>query len=346
MPNPTITSADVAREARVSRATVSAVINRTNFVSPPLVQRVEAAMRKLGYRHNALARSLKTKRTDTIGVVVPSVVAHFLAELIVAVEDALDQTGYRMFLCHSGESAERERHQLELLLERRVDGLVLVPTSDVNLALLRELVQGTPTVVLDRRLPELGVDTVATDNEAGGYQAAAHLASLGYRRLGGLSFDTAARSSRERLDGFRRVVRELGLSIPSEWIRVASFPLKRSVRQIAMELLTATPRPDALFVGDPMTLMHLWSVLDELAIRIPEDLALVSFDDFAWAAHLRPALTVVAQDATAIARQGVELLLERISGAVQRPPVEVVLPARLIVRESCGARLHRRQPRF
>lgn len=340
----TVTSADVAREAGVSRATVSAVLNHSKYVSPELAERVNAAVNRLGYRTNALARSLKMSRTQTVGVMVPSILAHFLAELVVAAEEALDLCGYRILLSHSSENPERERRQLELMQERRVDGLLLVPASDANRAALAELVREIPTVVLDRRLAELGVDTVATDNAGGGYQAAVHLHGLGYRQIGAITFDTAARSSRERLEGFRRALADLQLPVRPEWIQVAPFPLHRSVREITLGMLRATPRPEALLVGDPLTLMHLWSALDETGLQVPGDLALVSFDEFPWAAHLRPPLTVLAQDAGEMARRGVELLMERLNGAPQRPPAEVLLPARLIARESCGAQLHSRRP--
>lgn len=179
---PTIT--DVARKAGVSTSTVSHVINETRYVSDQVKQRVHAAMKDLNYQPNVIARSLRTRETQTVGVVVSDITNPFFTNIVRAIEDEVLKQGYNIILCDTDEKPEREQVYLRLLMGRRVDGLIVAPSSG-NADLLQLAIEsGYPTVLLDRSIPGLDADVVLSDNEGGAFDAVSYLVGIGHRRIG------------------------------------------------------------------------------------------------------------------------------------------------------------------
>ncbi|WP_051301252.1 LacI family DNA-binding transcriptional regulator [Actinomadura rifamycini] len=323
---------EVARRAGVSVATVSRVLNDSARVTAETRARVLAAVEELGYRPNAVARSLRTDTTRTIGLVIGDILNPFFTELARAVEDEARAAGYSVVIGNADERAERQDHYVRTLLEQRVDGLLLCPTAEVT-PLVRDVVRdGGPLVFLDRTLPGLDVPTVRADGTAAIGELVAHLAALGHRRIAFVSGPALLSTGRERTEAFTAALRACGLPVRPDYVQAGDFQAA-SGRAGAARLLDLPEPPEAIFAGD--NLMAL-GALDEIRARglaIPGDVALASYDDVPWFTHLDPPLTAIGQPVQDLGRRAVRALLDRIDG---RPVEPVVLDARLVVRRSCG----------
>jgi LacI family transcriptional regulator len=334
---------DVAAKAGVSTATVSHVVNNSRAVSPETKKKVTAAIKALKYRPDGVARSLRVNQTGTIAVLISDVTNPFFADFVRGVEDTAHQRGerYNLLLCNTEENTAREQRAIDLVLERRIDGIVMAPAGG-NVAMLAELVEnGLPLVFGDRKLKGVSVDTVVVDNVASAGELTRHLISLGHTRIGLLEADLASSAIHERAAGFREALAEAGLELDPR--HVAKSPSNiAAAEEAGKALLDASPRPDAIFcTNNFMTLGMMQAVIDR-GLACPEDIAVAGFDDFPWAAAFRPRLTVVAQPAYEIGRETATLLFDRISGRRTGAPIQMVLNAKLIVRDSCGAGLKRR----
>ncbi|WP_067825721.1 LacI family DNA-binding transcriptional regulator [Actinomadura kijaniata] len=323
---------DVARLAGVSVATVSRVLNDSAPVTERTRERVLAAVAELGYRPNAVARSLRTDATGTIGLVIGDILNPFFTELARAAEDEARQRGYSVVIGNADERADLQDHYVRTLLERRVDGLLLCPTAEIT-PLVRDLVDdGLPLVFLDRTLPGLDVPTVRADGTAAIGALVAHLKGLGHRRIAFISGPALLSTGRERTDAFMVGMARHGLAVRPEYLESGDFQAA-SGRAATARLLDLPEPPEAIFAGD--NLMAL-GALDEIRARglaIPGDVALASYDDVPWFTHLDPPITAIAQPVRELGRRAVAALADRIAGG----PVEPVeLRARLVVRRSCG----------
>ncbi|GAA0213474.1 LacI family DNA-binding transcriptional regulator [Actinomadura nitritigenes] len=323
---------DVARLAGVSVATVSRVLNDSASVTEATRARVLAAVDELGYRPNAVARSLRTDTTRTIGLVIGDILNPFFTELARAIEDRARAAGYSVVIGNADERPERQDHYVRTLLEQRVDGLLLCPTAEIT-PLVRDVVRdGGPLVFLDRTLPGLDVPTVRADGTAAIGALVAHLARLGHRRIAFVSGPALLSTGRERTAAFRAALRAAGLPVRPEYLEAGDFQAA-SGRAAAARLLDLPEPPEVIFAGD--NLMAL-GALDEIRARrlaIPGDVGIASYDDVPWFTHVDPPVTAIGQPVQELGRRAVGALLERIEG---RPVEPVVLDARLVVRRSCG----------
>jgi LacI family transcriptional regulator len=225
---PTIT--DVARKAGVSTSTVSHVINETRYVSDQVKQRVHAAMKDLNYQPNVIARSLRTRETQTVGVVVSDITNPFFTNIVRAIEDEVLKQGYNIILCDTDEKPEREQVYLRLLMGRRVDGLIVAPSSG-NADLLQLAIEsGYPTVLLDRSIPGLDADVVLSDNEGGAFDAVSYLVGIGHRRIGIIAGRLEVSTGTDRMAGYVRAIKAHGIPVDESLIEVAQFK-----REIAYE---------------------------------------------------------------------------------------------------------------
>ncbi|MBI4461553.1 MAG: LacI family DNA-binding transcriptional regulator, partial [Acidobacteria bacterium] len=211
---------DVARQAGVSVFTVSAVINKTGQVSAPLQRRVETAIRKLHYRPNLLARSLAKRQTHTIGIIVPDIANPFFPQIVRGAEDTAQKGGYSILLCNSDDQREKEELYLELLLSKRVDGILLTKTPGRFSPFLRRMLAGVkvPIVLLMRTCPDIRADAVVTDDLKGAYDAVSHLARVGHRSIAFVSGPLTVSNARARWQGYRRALDEAGLVYDSSLI--------------------------------------------------------------------------------------------------------------------------------
>ncbi len=334
---------DVAAKAGVSTATVSHVINESRAVSPEAKKKVRAAIKALKYRPDGIARSLRVSHTGTIAVLIADVTNPFFADFVRGVEDTAHKRGgrYNLLLCNTEENTAREQKALDLVLERRIDGIVMAPAGN-NEGLLQELAEsGLPIVFGDRKLKGVTADTVVADNFAAAAELTSHLIALGHKRLGLLEADLESSAIHERVDGFRDALARAGLELdPAHVVKSPSNIVAAETAGLTM--LGVDPKPDAVFCTNNFMTLGMMQALNSKGLRCPEDVAVVGFDDFAWASAFRPRLTVVAQPAYEIGREAATLLFDRISGRRTGAPVQMVLNARLIVRDSCGAGLLRK----
>lgn len=333
---------DVARKAGVSTATVSHVINGSRAVSVEAKKKVRQAIKALKYRPHGIARSLRVSQTGTIAVLIADVTNPFFADFVRGVGDAAHQRGegYNLLLCNTEENVERERQALDLVLERRIDGIVIAPTGG-NEELLADLVEsGLPLVFGDRRLKGVTTDAVVSNNFEAAGELTRHLIALGHRRIGLLEADLSASAIHDRVAGFRDAMAKAGPGFDSG-LAVSSHSSIEAAAAAGTRLLDAEPFPEAVFCTNNFMTLGMVQALLERGLRCPEDLAIVGFDDFPWAAVFRPRLTVIAQPAYEIGREAATLLFDRISERRTGPAVQMVLNAKLVVRDSCGASLRR-----
>lgn len=325
---------DVAREARVSVFTVSAVVNGKSHVGKKLRERVEAAISKLNYRPNLLARSLAKQQTHTIGMIVPDIANPFFPMVVRGAEDAAQKRGYNLLLCNSDDTQQKEESALELLLSKRVDGILLTKTlSDISPP-LRQMMQETkiPIVLVMRTFPKVSKDAVITDDYQGAYDAVCHLARARRKRIGLIGGPRKISNGKARWEGFRDALAANGLSYDPQLVIDGDYRIESGYRGGNLLL---SHRPDGVYVANYLMTVGLLQAAEEMGLRCPEDFGMVSFDDYPWLSIFRPKLTTVELPKYQLGREAAELLLERISGNNGPGVVKKLMPE-LRVRESCG----------
>src|SRR5689334_9026014 len=348
-----VTIQDVAARASVSAMTVSRVLNQPARVAPATRQRVEQAIRELGFVPNALARQLLRGRTHTLALLMSDIGNPFFTQIARGVEDVAQRNGYTVIFGNSDESVEKERQYLHALLGRRIDGLLIAPAGNGSRPMLDLLVQrGTPFVLLDRAIDGVPADVVIGDSIGGSRQLTEHLISLGHRRIALVNGDPQVPTARDRRRGYQEALRDHGIAPQPELIIDGVYRRDSGTR--AARQLLALPRdqqPTAIFAANNFLAVGVIEALRAAQVIIPRDIAVACFDDIEMAAALDPFLTVMAQPARTFGTIATQFLLERLdpspgaagprdAGASRR----VVLPPELIVRVSCGAQLGQGQP--
>lgn len=326
---------DVARLAGVSVATVSAVINEKGTVSKALVQRVIEAMSALDYQPDQIARSLRVGRSNVIGIIVPDVSNSFYAEVLRGVEELSERRGFSVILCNSNEDSNRERQHLTTLYSRRVDG-VLLASSVSQVAHDRLTIRRFPMVFLDSIPNGIEQGAVLVDNVEGAYLAVQHLIQLGHKKIAIIGGRLDRSVGVDRMDGYRKAMREAGLSIPDEYIQVGDFHVETGFC-CGTDLMRLRARPTAVFSCNNRMTLGLLRALGNLQISCPTSVSVLSFDDADWATSFTPRLTCVAQPTTEIGKVATEMLLRKIEEPVGEQPNQypnVILHAELQIRES------------
>ena len=330
-----VTMADVAREAGVSSMTVSRVINNKEDVRAATRERVVAVIERLGYRPSGIARGLATRRTGTLGLVVPDVANPFFADVARGVEHVAYGEGYNVFLCNTEEDPERELGVLKSLEEKRVDGLVLC-SSRLDEEELRAIVtRHSAAVLVNRRLEGQGVrlaTRVLVDDEAGGRLATRLLLEAGHRMVAFLAGPRVSHSGRERGKGYRAALVEGGVVDNGARVRHCA-PTVEGGQQAARELLDVYPRTTALFCYNDLVAVGALQACAELGRRVPEDVAVVGYDDIPLAALVTPALTTCRVPRYELGARTVRLLLDQIHGCSDGCE-EILLQPELVVRDS------------
>ena len=330
---------DVAERAGVSSMTVSRVINRSGYISQDARERVEAAIAELGYVPNTLARSLRFKRTKTLACVLTDITNPFFTTIARGVGDAANAQGFNVIFCNTDESESEQAEQLTALVEKRVDGILLVPaaSSAEAVAFLRD--QKVPVVVLDRRVPDCSVDSVRCDSEVGAYELVKLLMALGHRRIAILTGPQTVSTAQDRVAGYRRAMTEAGHSADPELIGYGTFT-QAGGYQTAKRMLALAFRPTAFFAANNFIAVGAYQAIREAGLSVPEDVAMAAFDDLPESLAIEPFFTVAAQPAYEMGRRATELLLQRLTGEHPDACQEIVLPFEIIVRRSSG------QPRY
>ena len=323
---------EVAESAGVSYATVSHVINNTRLVSPETRERVLAAMDALHYRPNALARSLRQGKTNTLGLVLPDSANPFFAEISRSIEDEAFKKGYSVFLCNTELDTERELFYVDVLSKKQVDGIIFVAAGDQPDSLDYLVQRNMPVVMIDRNLPNVEVDAVLTDNRLGGFLATRHLIELGHTRIACIAGPSSITPSAERIIGYRRALEEAGLSY-DETLTLRGDYHAQSGMDVTHAILKMHPRPTAIFALNDLMALGALRAAAEAGCSVPGDLAVIGYDDLEISHFTNPPLTTIAQPKKEIGVQAVRLLVERMSRK-NLPPSRLVLPPELIVRRS------------
>ncbi|MBN1881947.1 MAG: LacI family DNA-binding transcriptional regulator [Deltaproteobacteria bacterium] len=325
-------SVDVARLAGVSRATVSAYINGTRYVSPELGQKIERAITELNYTPDPLARALKMKDAKTIGLVIP-VMSRFYTPIMQAVNEIAHQNQYGFLLCSSEEDPAREREVLDIFQAKRISGILLVPCSLDNLDFLRSITsRGTPIVQINRKITGLDTDSIISDNFNAAHTATKHLIEKGRRHLVLLGFDRRTLSANQKKSGFEAALSDAGLT------DAAIIPVKdhdrADIARAFREFLDSNFPMDGLICSTQGKTSVALDILKERGISIPDDVSVIGFDDTPWSALLFPPLTVVSENTHRMGESAATLLMERMEGAKTGPPENIVLEDDFIIRAS------------
>ena len=327
---------DVAKRAGVAPITVSRVINNSGYVSQEKRERVETAVAELDYVPNILARSFRSKQTRTIALILTDITNPFWTEVAHGVEDAAREHKFNVILCNTDESESRQVEYVSVLIQKQVDGILLVPARSRPEATEAIQKRGTAVVVLDRQVPTADVDVVRCDSEGGAYQLVQHVLSLGHRQVAVLTGPKDVSSAQDRVVGYRRAFLDANIEIIEDLIFYGKF-IQASGYEMAQRALLATPQPTALFAANNFIAIGAWRALRDAGLRIPEDITLVGFDDLPAGLVVDPFLTVAAQPGYEMGKQATELLLDRLTNDAPTEPQRIVLPTRLIIRHSSGA---------
>jgi DNA-binding LacI/PurR family transcriptional regulator len=324
---------DVAGLAGVSVATVSYVVNNgPRHVSDAARARVLQAIAQLGYRPHAIARSLKTGNTATVGLLIPTLVSPGFPHLINAVEDCLAARDYALVLASSHEDPERERRMLDVLASQSIDGLLFTPTSSRHGGAVMQLMeQGMPVVFLDRNIPGVPADTVMTDNVRAARQATEFLIGRRCRRILCVSFSHEASSALDRVQGYSQALRQHDLPLDERMVLVIPDPSGEGTSSALEAYRASFGWPDGILCLSQMHTISVVRALRQRGIRIPDQVAIVGgFFVSPWDMLLEPPLPLVNQNMEYMAQQAVEFLMQRLRGD-NPPPRAVLLDAELVV---------------
>jgi LacI family transcriptional regulator len=327
---------DVARHAGVSPVTVSRVLNRSARVSPATEERVRRAMAELGYVPSSAARSLRLRQTRTLALLVPDITNPFWTTVARGVEDAAQSCGYSVFLGNTDENPSKQRDYLMALVGQRVDGVIVAPydSNPDGLALLQQ--KRIPTVLIDRRVEGWHADTVIGDSLAGACALVTHLIALGHRRIAMISGPASTTTATDRVAGYCLALQQAGLPLAPELVCFGEYR-PASGERLTAAVLGLDPRPTAIFAANNLIAIGVIAAVGRAGLRIPEDVAVVAFDDLPDAARVFPFLTVAVQPAYEMGATAARLLLNRLESGPGHQPQHVVFPTRLVIRRSCGS---------
>jgi LacI family transcriptional regulator len=328
---------DVAKRAGVSVGTVSNVLSESANVGAERRARVYAAIERLDYHPNYIARSLKARSTKTLGLIVSDITNPFFAQVVRGAEDLAFQHGYLLTTFNTDEQVEREKQILSVLRSRRTDGVMLVvaPSADGNTSHIRKTEEsGIPIVCLDRIPPGMALDSVSVDNVAAAQLSVRHLISRGHRRIGIITGGLTLQTARDRLEGYKAALREAGIELDPELILEGNFR-QASGYSLGKTLLLLHNPPAALFVCNGLMSVGVLQAMEEVGFRCPADIAMVSFDDLPFSDVFQPHVTSLAQPAYQMGYEAAQLLIQRLQRKIKsRKEVTIRLTPELKIRES------------
>ena len=329
---------DVAETAQVSISTVSHVVNGTRFVSKDLRLRVENAMQQLGYRPNALARSLRRGRTGTIGLVIPDNANLFFAEIAREIEELGFQNGYSVILCNTDDDPQKEIAYTTTLLEKKVDGIIFISAGGSEEILLRVLKAHMPVVLVDREA-RVDTDMILLDHVAGGFLAGQYLVRLGHRRLACISGAIQLPPSSQRVEGFLAALHEARVPFDMNNLVSGDFRYISGERCMDQLLNQGPTRPTAVFACNDLMAIGAIRSAHSHGLNVPQDISIIGFDDIPLAQAISPALTTIAQPVAELAKRPVEFLIKQIQARENNSnntvTQRIILAPKLVERDSC-----------
>ena len=308
---------DVARLAGVAPITVSRVINHNGYFTEETRERVQDAINQLGYLPNKLARSLRLRKTSMLALVLTDITNPFWTTVARGVEDAASDAGFNLILCNTDELDQEEEQYLTVLLERQVDGIILVPATNEPEPILLVQKQGVPVVIVDRRLDgELIADVVRSDSFGGAYELTRRLLGLGHRRIAMLAGPRDVSTAKDRVSGYLKALEDGRQPESARSVFYGEFTIESGFRQ-AEQALTGSPRPTALFAANNFIAIGAYRAIREKGLSVPENVSLAGFDDLPQELVWEPFLTVAVQPAYEMGHRATELLLERMADGTQ-----------------------------
>jgi LacI family transcriptional regulator len=327
---------DVAKRAGVSVATASRALSGHGYVSAASRERVVQAAADLAYVPNGMARGLKTQRSGLVALLVPEIVNSFYTTLSRGVEDVANANGLQVILGNTDESVIKERTYVELMITTRVDGVMVAPAGRTAGHLESLLTAAVPTVLVDRTVDGFAVDVVRGDGIGGAESLTRHLIGLGHRRIALLNGHLDTSVARDRESGFRNALAAAGIALDERHVSAGAWFIDDAEIR-AGAILDAPDPPTAIVAANNFMAIGALRAFRKRGLRVPDDVALVSFDDIEDAAEIDPFLTALSQPAYTMGTIAMQLLLERIAGSFTGAPRDIVLSPRLLVRRSCGA---------
>ena len=325
---------DVAKRAGVAPITVSRVINNSGYISEETKSRVETAIKELGYVPNTLARGLRSKRTHTLALVVTDITNPYFTSMARGVEDVAGASNYTVIYCNTDESETKEEKYANMLAQRQVDGVLLVPACG-NANTIKFLTSnGIAVVVLDRQISNVDADFVRSDSENGARQLTRLLIDLGHKRIAIVTGPENVSTAVDRVTGYKQALDEAGLS-ENEQVYYGSFNQQTGYDSTRLAMMQLA-KPSAILAANNFILIGVVKALRELQLRVPEDVSVVGFDDFPESMLVKPYFTAAVQPAYEMGRLAAELLLQRISGELSGECQTIVLPTEIVERESSG----------
>ncbi len=338
MKNRNITLKDVAKASGVSVPTVSRVINNEKYVSDDVKAKVNTAIKELNYEPQWSARSLRLKRSHTIGVIIPNVADYFFSSIVLAVESYFRKKGKDIILFNTSNDEKIEERAIKLAISKRVEGIILA-TICRNKKIIASLIDnfGIPIVVTDNKLDIEKIDHVLSDDIGGSYKLIEHLIKVhNYKNIACISGPLDESSGFEKLIGYKQALQNYGLRVNNDYIKIADW--KKSKAYIATEeLLKMSKKPDAIYCMNANMLIGCLRYLIENKVKVPEDIAIVTFDDYDFVSVVYPPVTSLKRIDLEMGRVAAEILNERIEGK-EGDFKEIRIKSDLVIRNSCGCK--------
>ncbi|MDQ0859530.1 LacI family DNA-binding transcriptional regulator [Bacillus sp. V2I10] len=328
---------DVANLAGVSTATVSNVTNNTKFVSEDVKRKVLDAMKTLNYRPNTLAKSLRVQETKLIGVLISDITNPFFSKVVRGIEYEANKNGYNILLCNTESNAEKEQEYLDILIGKRIDGLIISSSGNKEEYIKHLESANIPIVFLNRSPESALMKTVMTNNIRGSYLAAEHLINHGYEKISIISGPQTYSTGRDRLIGYKRAMEDYGLQIDEKLIKIGNFDIE-SGYQLMKELINSGEKVDACFIANNSMTLGAYKYLKETNLKIGTNLAIVGYDESDWADIVEPPLSTISQPAYEQGTQAAELVIANINGKELTNQKVIYLEPKMIIRESCGCK--------
>lgn len=325
---------DVAKRAGVAQATVSRVINSSSHVSEGARKRVHEAIEALSYVPNSVARSLRVQHTRTVALIVADMTLPFWTAVATGVEEVVAAEGFSLIVMNAAESEEREQACVSVALAKRVDGVLLTPISGDSQSAHLVHERGVPLVLLDRRLDGLNVDVVRGDSVGGSLRLMEHLLQLGHRRIALITGSMQVSTAYDRFQAYRQALQQVGIPVRPEWEWIGHYSRDSGYRAV-LSMFSGSDSPTAVLAASCSLAVGAMQAFNELGIRVPADVSLVTFDDMPEYT-VQPFFTVCRQPAREMGKQGALRLLARARGEGDALPVDLVLPVEISLQRSSG----------
>lgn len=328
-----VTIKDIAKEADVSITTVSRVLNDKPDVSLDTRRKIEQVIERLGYNPNTIARGLVTKRTYTIGLIIPDISNPFFPEVAHGIESKARELGYSVVFYNTDNDKKAEKQAIEVLKGKRVDGIILSLSLENNQELHKLAQEYFPVVELDRKVPDSSFPTVTIDNEEAAFEATEHLINLGHTRLAHITGDLGTQTGLDRLSGFKKALNKYGLKIEKEYITEGNY--SREAGYVGMKnLLKLRKVPTGVFAGNDLMAIGAYQAVFEKGLRIPEDISIIGVDDIEVASIVRPGLTTMRFPKHELGQKAAEILIREIEGQDMDKQGDIILKTTLVLRGS------------